>query len=56
MQRELLDAGLIAKQKKPERMQREPMKPELMKIAVQRTEHPLYGYVRQCRFREPTQD
>jgi len=51
MQRELLDAELIVKQ-----AQLELMKPGLMKIEVQRIEHPLYGYVRQCRFREPMQD
>jgi hypothetical protein len=51
MQQELLDAELIVKQ-----AQLELMKPGLMKIEVQRTEHPLYGYVRLYRFREPMQD
>jgi hypothetical protein len=34
-----------------ELMKPELMKPELMKIEVQRTQHPLYGYVHQCLFR-----
>jgi hypothetical protein len=51
MRQGLLDVVLIVKQ-----AQLELMKPERMMFEVQRIEHPLYGCVRQCRFREPMQD